>query len=405
MSMSELTDDQLDGLFRKSAEEFETPFDSAAWQDMQSRLDANDQVKPGSGASLMATILRWGLPTVLLLLLAGWSIYKFALPAAPVASSSTRSKTGTTKLDKGREAGVLVPDQQSSEGIAPLKSVREPEQEHIDSGIKTSSEPVIAKRSTSESTTNAVPSRPVKTRIMPAGIGAVKRSGEKESDFSESVSATAKEKVTRFPFEKKSYRATDVKTSRRLLKENRSTGSLSGQKWRKSAADSELADTPNNTYGLKVGRVSAQQRVTKAQEEIPLNESIAGRNEIPASINGSTAVTLPDLAELTVRPAKWPTPLSFTNRPVEAHPDTTAGKIASQPATARGLSVRFAVSPDLSGVGLKNFTRPGTNVGLFLEYRLTPRWSIQAGAIQSTKVYKAAISDYALPDYVLWKCD
>lgn len=53
------------------------------------------------------------------------------------------------------------------------------------------------------------------------------------------------------------------------------------------------------------------------------------------------------------------------------------------------MSVRFVVSPDLSTVGLKNFARPGTNVGLMLEYRLARRWSIQAGALWSTKVYNA----------------
>ena len=79
------------------------------------------------------------------------------------------------------------------------------------------------------------------------------------------------------------------------------------------------------------------------------------------------------------------------------HPDTTARNIAPQPASMRGLSVRFAVSPDLSGIGLKNFARPGTNIGLLLEYRLSPHWSVQSGVIQSTKVYKALTSEYTVP--------
>ena len=52
MSMSELTDDQLDGLFRKSAEEFDPPYDPAAWQDMKTRLDAHDQTMPGRNTDL-----------------------------------------------------------------------------------------------------------------------------------------------------------------------------------------------------------------------------------------------------------------------------------------------------------------------------------------------------------------
>jgi hypothetical protein len=65
----------------------------------------------------------------------------------------------------------------------------------------------------------------------------------------------------------------------------------------------------------------------------------------------------------------------------------------------KGMSVRFAVSPDLSGIGLKDFSRPGTNVGLLLEYRMASRWSVQAGVIRSTKVYKASTTEYDLPDY------
>ena len=61
------------------------------------------------------------------------------------------------------------------------------------------------------------------------------------------------------------------------------------------------------------------------------------------------------------------------------------------------------VSPDLSSVGLKNFARPGTNVGILLEYRLASHWSVQAGVIQSTKVYKARMTDYAEPtDWWKW---
>ncbi|GAB3793674.1 hypothetical protein GCM10028819_05710 [Spirosoma humi] len=63
------------------------------------------------------------------------------------------------------------------------------------------------------------------------------------------------------------------------------------------------------------------------------------------------------------------------------------------------MSVRLAISPDLSSIGLKNFARPGTNVGVLLEYRLAPRWSVQTGIIQSTKIYRATASDYTLNNY------
>ena len=39
--MSEIPDDELDDLFRKSAEETEIPFDPEAWRRMEQKLDGN----------------------------------------------------------------------------------------------------------------------------------------------------------------------------------------------------------------------------------------------------------------------------------------------------------------------------------------------------------------------------
>ncbi|GAB4015007.1 hypothetical protein GCM10028773_03560 [Spirosoma koreense] len=56
----------------------------------------------------------------------------------------------------------------------------------------------------------------------------------------------------------------------------------------------------------------------------------------------------------------------------------------------------------MSTIGLKNFEKPGTNVGLLLEYRIASRWSVQAGVMQSTKVYRALSGDYPMPPAGTW---
>ncbi|GAB3890702.1 hypothetical protein GCM10028825_27750 [Spirosoma agri] len=104
-------------------------------------------------------------------------------------------------------------------------------------------------------------------------------------------------------------------------------------------------------------------------------------------------MVFPSIAELAIRQGKWATLSALTSRDVKL---TTPTEPVSAPAVQpeRGFSVRFAVSPDLSSIGLTNFSRPGTNVGLFLEYRIASRWSVQAGVIRSTKVYNASASQY-----------
>ncbi|GAB2765448.1 hypothetical protein GCM10027275_03520 [Rhabdobacter roseus] len=70
MSTKEYPDDDLDGLFRKSAEEFEPPYDPADWQDLRKRLAANDRLP-------LAARLRswWPWLALLLVLLGGGGIY------------------------------------------------------------------------------------------------------------------------------------------------------------------------------------------------------------------------------------------------------------------------------------------------------------------------------------------
>jgi hypothetical protein len=58
------------------------------------------------------------------------------------------------------------------------------------------------------------------------------------------------------------------------------------------------------------------------------------------------------------------------------------------------LSVSVGISPDFSTVGFRNSTRSGSNYGVFLEYHITPKLSVQSGAILSTKIYNALNIEY-----------
>ena len=129
---------------------------------------------------------------------------------------------------------------------------------------------------------------------------------------------------------------------------------------------------------------------------------VSDRNGSQPAADEATPVALPSFIELTNRPGQWPKPLSFSDREVTTPINSVETKqpvLAQSVPSQKGLSVRFVVSPDLSAIGLRNFQRPGTNVGLLLEYRLASRWSVQAGVMRSTKVYKALTSQYELPPY------
>ncbi|SEI85444.1 hypothetical protein SAMN05216327_104235 [Dyadobacter sp. SG02] len=61
------------------------------------------------------------------------------------------------------------------------------------------------------------------------------------------------------------------------------------------------------------------------------------------------------------------------------------------------VAFRFGYSPDLSTVGLKNFSKPGASVSLLVEYSVLPRLFVQSGVVWSRKDYYAPAEAYRLP--------
>jgi len=61
------------------------------------------------------------------------------------------------------------------------------------------------------------------------------------------------------------------------------------------------------------------------------------------------------------------------------------------------LSVYAAVSPELSSVGFSNFTTPGPELGLGLEFNIARSLSISSGAFWSKKIYLTRGSEYHPP--------
>ncbi|MCU0325618.1 MAG: PorT family protein, partial [Spirosomaceae bacterium] len=65
----------------------------------------------------------------------------------------------------------------------------------------------------------------------------------------------------------------------------------------------------------------------------------------------------------------------------------------------KGLAVRLAYSPDLSVIFGDKIEKIGRNIGVFAEYRINNRWSVNTGVIRSMKYYDAYPEDYSW----IWK--
>jgi hypothetical protein len=407
--MQEPTDDQLDGLFRKSGEEFDVPFDPAAWQDLKSRLDNHDRY------SAWEHTLRWGLPVLLLLILTAgsWNAYHKQVLA--------------TSVNRPQPDQVNGPSLPRSVAVTPAVSVppvsaKQPGPEGGQEALRTtqtagSTNPAPGNQAALSlsqpdgrelPTSSASEVRSANRQAIPASTGDDSRPGPDTDVNPVGTVGTA-----------------SPASDSRVLDRTRSAGSLPtlattttrGKRLRsgrdkRSVRQTEIpvgalaSNAPAIPYPNRSSTTPTNQSVSikRASREIHNNpdsyESLPATGSQTAADAASPTAYL-SFEALSSRPGQWPKPLPFRGREIAApepaqlvEPQAAAGQPVSSP---RGLSVRFAVSPDLSGIGLREIQRPGTNVGLLVEYRLAPRWVIQAGALRSTKVYKAYPSDYEWP--------
>ncbi|MBD2751813.1 porin family protein [Spirosoma validum] len=391
--MSELTDDQLDGLFRKSAEEFDPPFDPVAWQDMKTRLDANDRTATG-GALIWKNLLRWGLPVLLLLMTGGtWYVYRRVYPGIP--ESTVRMSAPAGRIENRNGQKLLRTRARPTIDNEPVRTttvgskgsdVTEGRQPADLAGSVANPTTTSANRftkSATDSEINKVSTPVTATERSVSAYGSLKAKRNRPSKIRSNKPVTA----------------TSISVAKvagyRPGKANRHIRSVS-RKQQKTTNGRYGVSLATATYGLTSNRSFSQRRALDKKNSIQADRLDSPTNTNPLIANETGNIVLPTLSELTIRPAKWPK-LSFTDRAVLAHPDTTSRSIVPKLPSERGLSVRLVVAPDLSSIGLKNFSRPGTNIGALLEYRLAPRWSVQAGVIQSTKVYRALPEEYTAP--------
>lgn len=359
--MQELTDDQLDGLFRKSAEEFEPPYDPAAWEGLKDQLDDRDR------AAFWKKWVPWGLPLLLLLLMSGvWYTYR---QVRPDVGNSAKPVSTTKKSEIG--------------------------QQRVQSPVALHS------------------GRPKAESIKRVSLAESRFSVEKSKDFSEESTQTESQLI------RKKQKYTDARSMNGSDNVHPQTGRKSviitrriatkdrlaayEEKVNKRTSNYERRNTRNKPLSINKTGISLSSQSPKTLQESPLDRPsdnpVTDRQARTVNAVSLSAVDnldqLPEIATLTIRPATWNKLTGLVDRDVIAPERSEPISIpVATPVPQRGFSVRLAVAPDLSTVGLKNFTRPGTNLGALIEYRIASRWSVQAGAIWSLKIYKAAGDQY-----------
>ncbi|RAK02066.1 hypothetical protein LX87_00180 [Larkinella arboricola] len=394
-SLQELPDDELDKLFRSSAEEFEPPYNPDDWNSLRRRLDDDDRLR------FLDRFIYWGLPLLLLLLTTTSLLMS---PDDGPAVARTVAKQSKTALAEAT-APTARPQNDSPDRSVPTETKR--------------SEPTAAETN-APTVLNAESGPPdavskAATREKPAGIKAPANRPTPET----ASDATARlVKPTNQPGNQPDISSANERsapgpvTGNRLARSKPLTGqttnrTVSGQRRVKPArralfttnGETRLAQNRPNRSGLNT---YGQAGTEKNRVEVQGNSGTGGTN------TGNTASeTLPfdlsgNLAYIPARPHQQPPLPALPEPDLEPMRPPVVPRIAPPAVPVIGypaLSIRVVAAPDLNFVGKSHRAARDFQAGILAEYRFLRRFTVQGGILRSVKTYRAAASDYTKPDH------
>ncbi|NIJ55555.1 hypothetical protein [Dyadobacter arcticus] len=371
--MIELPDDELDKLFRKSSEEFDPQFDPEDWNNLKKRLDQQD------GRTAGAWLRKWWPLGVLLLLISG-GIASYLWLSDPRQVSEVKNQKPVSEITvKGLTA------KKTESVTASEKTTVEKADTKIDQKAEVSSGQTVEEEIPLGEIRNEK-SKVAPTISVDQNVGTTKQIGNTEKAISQSSS-------------KSDYRTAN-KNGRTLLPRSQSkAGGVYLEPNRSNTAGGDGALTLNANGNL----LGNDPNGTNASE-LGARQAI-GSNGVTIEAEVVDSKKIDFSSELLVnKKLNWQNAIDF--------PGVTAPIIESKPENAKPeedsllnvpkWAIRVGYSPDLTTVGFKNFTKPGSAFSLLLEYGITKRLYVQTGVVRSVKDYTAAAGEYTFKKYVTY---
>lgn len=398
--MKEFPDDELDKLFRKSAEELDSDFDPQDWNALKNRLDEND------GRTPAAWFKKWWPAGMLgLLMLAGLTTYLLTKEEGNADKSIVKkenqfpeSRVLTEKQNKqiAEKAGSVSADTKLAEsGNSSEKDGNNTFESKSDKNLSITGKELKAKTDYSQGE---------KVTATSTGIAKTDKLKETENKTLQ-LSTKSEDKVSKSENRKTLPRRWS-KTGGVYLAPNHSIGRRGDGA---SLSDPDLKidgfvkqdfekTNPEKLY-QEIANLTDYGKPKNSKNNFPFDRKVV---ENVLNTPGSNELSRLNISanELKSRSLVWKKTNSLPKIEVkEADIPPVSGpvKAVSEKEPTPKFAVRFSFSPDISSVGLKNFTKPGTAVSLLVEYAILSKLYIQTGVARSSKVYKAEGGDYVWP--------
>ncbi|MCF0056626.1 hypothetical protein [Dyadobacter sp. CY356] len=394
--MKEFPDDELDKLFRKSAEELDSNFDPEDWNALRNRLDEND------GRTPAAWFKKWWPAGMLaLLMLAGLTTYLLTNEEGNVDKAVVKNENQfpeSAVLNKKQNTGIA---EKSENDTADTKSAG------IENDIKNAFElrsgkdlSTVAGKQTDSKSASSEERKVLASGSKNAETDHLNKSENELEGISNNKNRIAKSENGKILPRRRSkaggvYLAPNHSIGRRgdgafLSDPDLKIDGFLKQDFKKTNPEKLYQEIPNlmdsgipknskNNFPIDRKEVENVLNTSGTDELSRLN--ISASNLKSRSLVWKKSNSLP---EIEVKEAD----ILPVSEPVKA--------VGEKEATPK-FAVRFSYSPDISSVGLKNFTKPGTAVSLLVEYAVLKKLYIQTGVARSSKVYKAEGGEYEWP--------
>lgn len=413
MSTQDIPDNELDDLFRKSLEEPDIEFREEDWLQLEKKMDI---------ATRQKAIFRKYLYSLLVLILLGsivsvvlWMNYTdpdteaASIPVDFNAESHYATKENIKSPDENTAdaptSGQLksgqksVPSQQQSEGPeiiqeAPLAEKNNTEDNNVlkkqasKQVIKEKRTPALNTRDTpvkeeNEDRKSLLPGQYQKERAVVTQQPAMRNGEPVGTEYhtdQERQTTTGKRITGKSP----------GKAAPKTMADNTITYSAYKPAIRKPGNENKQLTDESNLWNI------ADTTITETSEDYTRIESTAVNWPVLA-LSRLPVTPLVSHQRLAVKYAeKLKSTLPAKPENVQPHDSTDTRQLAKKRINYR-FSISLALSPDLSTVRLSELTKPGTNIGILLNYRFSPKISISTGIIRSAKIYDARIEDYSPP--------
>lgn len=362
MNMQELPDNELDKLFRKSAEEFEPEFNPQAWTAMRKKLDDEDGKLGG---------IVWWKAGVLALLLLGigmggyylWPTQRASDANKTFVNNSVENKKNNSLAEQAAAKSKSVENKKNT-SLAEQASAKSESKETvlkpIQKGQEVTQKPIAEEQVALNNKESKTPSEIDKQNILVAKLN---------------ESIVSKNQKTK-PTTKRNLTKTNKKNSFKPLQE--------GEKFidNQSVATRSPLKT-NTTVKNKSDLADASTLVSNDLLTESVRSEFSNLNEL--LIHGWQLLKLPLPLPIVVYTAPPPPPVVPKKEDVSSF-------------FHKGLSTRIMAGPDLSFISSSQMMKnPTLALSIMLEYRFSKRLSVQTGAVRSIKLYNATGTQYQWP--------